>query len=58
MPIIPDGVYKITKPNDEAAAIIVASAPPDPNNLVLVLPFRPDNEFKVSAPLVLNSLHL
>ena len=51
MPIIPDGVYTITKPNDNGATIIMVSAPPDPNSLVFVLPIKPGNEFKVSTTL-------
>ena len=51
MPIIPDGVYTITQPNDNGATIIIASAPPDPNTPVIVLPVKPDNEFKVSTTL-------
>ena len=49
MSIIPDGVYSITKPNNQAAGVVVASAPPDPNSLVFVLPLTPDDELKVST---------
>ena len=49
MSIIPDGVYTITKPNNQVAGVIVASAPPDPNSLVFVLPLTPDDELKVST---------
>ena len=51
MPIIPDGVYTITKPNDNGATITMITAPPDPNSLVFVLPIQPIDGFKVSTTL-------
>ena len=56
MPIIPDGVYTLTKPNENGATAFINNAPPVPNSLVFVLPIKPDDEFKVSTTLGLEQL--
>ena len=58
MSIIPDGVYRITKPNDQAVTVFAASAPPEPIRRIFLLPKTIGGEQDVSKVLFLSHLYL
>lgn len=56
MSSIKDGIYSLTKPEDNAATIIIASGPSPPNKTILCLPQTYGPEAQVSRLLIMSRL--